>query len=698
MYKNNHGMKYKCLSNTNNFVLKGFLMWLFSIMLMSSIQAQCSHGSYLETQYVTGGGSAATLHGAPDGDGPEEWYGSVTYTAASFTTTFTQGAKVTITAKAVNSSADLDSYLVSFSIDGISFTTPVLMDNFYGSGNYSTFQEFTYTLSSSENDAYAYLKLKGADAAGVDSGVQSIIDAVSIGTPTCYNCEAGVNAPVLSSNVGSASAVTTFDLTTISSNAGPSGTSLSWHTALPVSQTNILGSSNAAPVGIYYAAFYHAVANCYSYDTSQFNVISDFDNDGISDVIDIDDDNDGIPDVVECPTIDLLTNGDFFYSDTEISTKAISEDGNSKYKSHLSSYSFNGTSPIGLYQGWDFTTGTPDWSEAQYLAGSSIGDPRTGGFYKINIIPSDSGGGFLIFSLADEAISNNISGLTIGSQYVLEFEMGTLPNYGYSGNEGYDYDIHHVRYGFVDQGSGTGVNVLYQTPLDETVYTNFSTDPSSTADFTQSPDVSTLYNPHWKKYRIVFEATSSSVKYEFYLEAPTVVLVDGFSLNEVDPTCTKSVDLDSDNDSCSDAEEAGTESSGPVGDNGLYDSLETFVDSGIVSVTIDTVKPYDNIPSCIPQIDAKDDDYSATPITGGESTIDITDNDTLDENPVVLGTNPGEVTLSGVTVPSGLTLNTDGTITVAEGTPSGTYEVEYKICENGASPENKIVIQLRQKL
>ncbi len=69
------------------------------------------------------------------------------------------------------------------------------------------------------------------------------------------------------------------------------------------------------------------------------------------------------------------------------------------------------------------------------------------------------------------------------------------------------------------------------------------------------------------------------------------------------------------------------------------------------------------------------DDYSATPITGGESTADITDNDTLDGIAIVLGTDPGEVTLSEVTVPSGLTLNTDGTITVFEGTPSGKWSL-----------------------
>ncbi|PDS21723.1 hypothetical protein B0A78_13890, partial [Flavobacterium columnare NBRC 100251 = ATCC 23463] len=39
-------------------------------------------------------------------------------------------------------------------------------------------------------------------------------------------------------------------------------------------------------------------------------------------------------------------------------------------------------------------------------------------------------------------------------------------------------------------------------------------------------------------------------------------------------------------------------------------------------------------------------------------------------------------------VPAGLTLNADGTITVGATTPSGTYQVEYQICENGATPVN----------
>ncbi|PUU67494.1 hypothetical protein DBB36_23700, partial [Flavobacterium sp. WLB] len=57
-------------------------------------------------------------------------------------------------------------------------------------------------------------------------------------------------------------------------------------------------------------------------------------------------------------------------------------------------------------------------------------------------------------------------------------------------------------------------------------------------------------------------------------------------------------------------------------------------------------------------------------------------NDTLNGNPAVIGTSAGQVTLTAVgTLPSGLTLNADGTVTVAPNTPAGTYDVTYSICE-----------------
>ncbi|WP_407321941.1 gliding motility-associated C-terminal domain-containing protein [Tenacibaculum maritimum] len=87
-------------------------------------------------------------------------------------------------------------------------------------------------------------------------------------------------------------------------------------------------------------------------------------------------------------------------------------------------------------------------------------------------------------------------------------------------------------------------------------------------------------------------------------------------------------------------------------------------------------------------IDAVDDDFTGSPVTAGDNTASVVDNDTLDGSGVVIGTGAGEVSLSGVTVPAGLTLNGDGTVSVATGTPSGSYAVVYDICENGATPVN----------
>jgi gliding motility-associated-like protein len=63
-------------------------------------------------------------------------------------------------------------------------------------------------------------------------------------------------------------------------------------------------------------------------------------------------------------------------------------------------------------------------------------------------------------------------------------------------------------------------------------------------------------------------------------------------------------------------------------------------------------------------------------------------NDTLNGLPIVIGTQPGQVTLTPSNVPTGLTVNPDGTLTVDPGTPAGTYTFDYTICENGAVPAN----------
>ena len=63
------------------------------------------------------------------------------------------------------------------------------------------------------------------------------------------------------------------------------------------------------------------------------------------------------------------------------------------------------------------------------------------------------------------------------------------------------------------------------------------------------------------------------------------------------------------------------------------------------------------------------------------TTKSLTSNDLLNGSPVVIGTAAGNVTLTGVTVSKGLTLNTDGTVTIAANLAAGNYNLTYQICE-----------------
>ncbi|MBF4519578.1 HYR domain-containing protein, partial [Flavobacterium sp. ANB] len=82
-----------------------------------------------------------------------------------------------------------------------------------------------------------------------------------------------------------------------------------------------------------------------------------------------------------------------------------------------------------------------------------------------------------------------------------------------------------------------------------------------------------------------------------------------------------------------------------------------------------------------PVIDAVTETTTSINGNTGGTTATLVANDTLDGNPVVIGTAAGQVKLTAITVPTGLTLNANGTVTVAPNTPKGNYEVEYSICE-----------------
>ncbi|MFD2907881.1 beta strand repeat-containing protein, partial [Flavobacterium ardleyense] len=119
--------------------------------------------------------------------------------------------------------------------------------------------------------------------------------------------------------------------------------------------------------------------------------------------------------------------------------------------------------------------------------------------------------------------------------------------------------------------------------------------------------------------------------------------------------------------------------------SGTYTITYTICEVGAVPANCDTATA---IVVVFNELIAVDDDYTSAPIISGNDTPSVVTNDTLNGTPVVIGNNPGEVTLTGVDVPTGLTLNPTGTITVGIDTPSGTYIVVYEICEVGAVPAN----------
>ncbi|NER09189.1 gliding motility-associated C-terminal domain-containing protein [Muriicola jejuensis] len=103
----------------------------------------------------------------------------------------------------------------------------------------------------------------------------------------------------------------------------------------------------------------------------------------------------------------------------------------------------------------------------------------------------------------------------------------------------------------------------------------------------------------------------------------------------------------------------------------------TNCDTGSVTVVVD---PGANV------IDAVDDDFSANPVDGVAGGVvpdsNVLDNDTLNGEPI----DPADVVLTST--PTGpLTVNPDGTVTVAPNTGAGTYTIEYTICEV-ANPTN----------
>ena len=129
------------------------------------------------------------------------------------------------------------------------------------------------------------------------------LDAVKVSNSICASCPAGGVAPNLSSYTICPPA-TSLDISAITASNLPAGCTLSWHTAVPTTDANMITAPGSVTSGVYYASFRYS-SSCYSgYNgdgTAATRIIvgTDGNCDGTPDFLDMDDDNDGIPDVIE---------------------------------------------------------------------------------------------------------------------------------------------------------------------------------------------------------------------------------------------------------------------------------------------------------------------------------------------------------------------------------------------------------------
>ena len=217
-------------------------------------------------------------------------------------------------------------------------------------------------------------------------------------------------------------------------------------------------------------------------------------------------------------------------------------------------------------------------------------------------------------------------------------------------------------------------------------------------DASHTGTANTAYNFPTAPYQL---APNTTYTIRIYLygatAATTVVIYDDFSFGtcqfaDTDGDATQnSLDLDSDNDGCSDANEYYNAATASGTDGGAYGTGPLTVANGTVNASNGQViaAPYNGttyanainpliFTTCI---DAVND--GPISLVSGQTTISVLANDTIGG----LQATPSNISLTSVSVPTGLTLNANGTITVASGTTPGTYEVVYQICQlNNPAP------------
>ncbi len=172
--------------------------------------------------------------------------------------------------------------------------------------------------------------------------------------------------------------------------------------------------------------------------------------------------------------------------------------------------------------------------------------------------------------------------------------------------------------------------------------------------------------------------TADDDKYEVAKGGTTSSVFEGDTLNG-QPVTEDDVDVSSDNvPNGLTLNPDGTVTVGDDVPSGTYSFVYTICEKGANPANCATAVATVIVNN---PITADDDKYE---VAKGGTTSSVFEGDTLNGQPVTAD----DVDVSSDNVPNGLTLNPDGTVTVGDDVPSGTYSFVYTICEKGANPAN----------
>ena len=310
----------------------------------------------------------------------------------------------------------------------------------------------------------------------------------------------------------------------------------------------------------------------YTYQPYAFNAAlnacTDTDNDGIGDLVDIDDDNDGILDIIENPACSNFTNGSF---ETYTNCPNLSAAGTANNATGWTTYGglSNTYSQLMIADGTACTSNKPadTWPASTALTGGSVGKGWAGGHQGENL--------------------QNVltSPLPIGT-YNLSFDAGNVIFSPYTNT------VQTVKIYGLKSSDTDFAEPVAQLLATFTVNNVISSSSQVWKTYASSITTTQLYD----RIHIVF----GNARGDFSVQN-TYTYIDNISF-----TCSTNnsdkdgdgipnqLDLDSDGDGCSDALEGGATTNttanyqftGAVGANGLVNSLETVADNGVVNYNL----------------------------------------------------------------------------------------------------------------